>query len=73
MARVHLERQDNDNGEEEAPRDEVKVYVSARYVSALEACWRLLGFELFLSSHAVVLLQVHIEGGQSVALRGMSL
>jgi hypothetical protein len=69
MARVRLEQQNNDNAVEQPLRDEIQEYVSARYVSALEACWRLLGFELYLSSHAVELLQAHVEQGQSVALR----
>lgn len=50
-------------------RDEVKEFVDGRYISASEAAWRLLGFEMAGISPNVVRLQVHQPGGTTVVIR----
>jgi hypothetical protein len=42
-------------------RDEVKNYISCRYLSAPEAVWRLLEFPMHGRSHAVTRLAIHLE------------
>lgn len=41
--------------------DEIKLYLDARYVSAIEATWRLFHFVLHHRSPAVIRLQVHLR------------
>ena len=41
--------------------DEVKVYLNCRYVSAIEACWRIFEFEIHYRQPAVQRLSFHIE------------
>ena len=46
--------------------DEIASYLNARYVSAMEACWRLFDFGLQKRSHTVVRLPVHMPEKQTV-------
>ena len=47
--------------------DEVMQYINARYVSAIEAMWRLLSFEMHKHSHSVKRLAVHLPMQQHVS------
>ncbi|XP_077277509.1 uncharacterized protein LOC143905793 [Temnothorax americanus] len=49
--------------------DEVNSYLDARYVSAPEAMWRLNGYDLFMKSHTVIRLAVHLPNRQMVYFR----
>jgi hypothetical protein len=53
-----------------ANRDECKTYVDGRYVSASEAHWRIMSFDLHEELPSVIRLAVHLEGRQSVMFRG---
>lgn len=46
--------------------DEISDYQDARYISACEAFWRLMDFEIFGQSHRVTRLDVHLPGQQYV-------
>lgn len=46
--------------------DEVGQYLNARYLSPVEACWRLFKFELQGKSHHVERLELHLESEQMV-------
>jgi hypothetical protein len=46
--------------------DEIKTFMDTRYVSAPEAAWRLLGFNMHQQSHTIVRLQVHLPDEQNV-------
>ncbi|KAJ8911351.1 hypothetical protein NQ315_011644 [Exocentrus adspersus] len=46
--------------------DEVRNYLDYRYVSSMEATWRLLEFPLHGRSHAVIVLPVHLPGRQNI-------
>ncbi|KMQ88182.1 hypothetical protein RF55_12368 [Lasius niger] len=43
--------------------------LDARYVSAPEAMWRLNGYDLFMKSHTVIRLVVHLPNRQMVYFR----
>ena len=47
-------------------KDEVKLYLDARFVSSCEGIWRLLMFEMHHEIPNVVRLQVHLPGQQYV-------
>ncbi|XP_071578240.1 uncharacterized protein [Temnothorax nylanderi] len=49
--------------------DEVNSFLNARYVSAPEAMWRLNGYDLFMKSHTVIRLAVHLPNRQMVYFR----
>ncbi|XP_011859609.1 PREDICTED: uncharacterized protein LOC105557074 [Vollenhovia emeryi] len=49
--------------------DEVNSFMDARYVSAPEAIWRLNGYDLFMKSHTVIRLAVHLPNRQMVYFR----
>ncbi|KMQ87777.1 hypothetical protein RF55_12854 [Lasius niger] len=49
--------------------DEVNSFLDARYVSAPEAMWRLNGYDLFMKSHTVIRLAVHLPNRQMVYFR----
>ncbi|XP_071582449.1 uncharacterized protein, partial [Temnothorax nylanderi] len=49
--------------------DEVNSFMDARYVSAPEAMWRLNGYDLFMKSHTVIRLAVHLPNRQMVYFR----
>ena len=51
------------------PNDEITKYLDARYVSAIESCWRLFNFGLQERSHKVERLPVHLPNQQSVIFR----
>ncbi|KMQ86042.1 hypothetical protein RF55_15093 [Lasius niger] len=44
--------------------DEVNSFLDARYISAPEAMWRLNGYDLFMKSHTVTRLTVHLPNCQ---------
>ena len=50
-------------------QDEITNYLNARYVSAIESCWRLFNFEMQERSHKVERLPVHEENKQTVIFR----
>ena len=47
-------------------RDEIKQYLDARYVSALEVCWRFLERELYTQKPPVIPLPVHEKDAYSI-------
>ncbi|XP_075658963.1 uncharacterized protein LOC142628812 [Castanea sativa] len=49
--------------------DEVKGYLNCRYVSAIEACWRIFEFEIHYRQPAVQRLSFHIENQQPVIFK----
>ncbi|KMQ90800.1 hypothetical protein RF55_9409 [Lasius niger] len=49
--------------------DEVNSFLDARYVSAPEAMWRLNGYDLFMKSHTIIRLAVHLPNRQMVYFR----
>ncbi|KAE8904956.1 hypothetical protein PF003_g11076 [Phytophthora fragariae] len=51
------------------PRDEpneILRFLNARYISPVEACMRLLAFEIQGKTHSIIRLTVHLEGGQMI-------
>src|SRR5512138_351968 len=46
--------------------DEIQNYLSGRYISPPEACWRIFGFHPQEKSHTVMQLAVHLEGRNSI-------
>jgi hypothetical protein len=46
--------------------NEIQQYIDARYVSAPEACWRLMGFKMHDHSPPIQRLQVHLPDQQRV-------
>ena len=44
--------------------NEVTEFLDARYVAALEACWRLFEFPMHARSHVVERLLVHLKNEQ---------
>ena len=54
---------------ERIDHDELKTFVDARYVSALEAVWRIFTFPLYDQSHAIIRLPIHLPNGQQVYFR----
>lgn len=46
--------------------DEISDYVDARYISPVEACWRILGFRMHSQSHTVYRLPVHLPDEQTI-------
>jgi PIF1-like helicase/Helitron helicase-like domain at N-terminus len=56
-------QRDDDN---EAPIDEIREHLDARYVSACEACWRIFGFTLHHHYPPVQRLQLHLKNRQYI-------
>lgn len=46
--------------------DEISDYVEARYISPVEACWRILGFKMHSQSHAIHRLPVHLPNEHTI-------
>ncbi|XP_056642867.1 uncharacterized protein LOC130449210 [Diorhabda sublineata] len=46
--------------------DEIKNYQDYRYVSAMEAMWRILEFRMHDRSHSVLVLPVHLPGDRTI-------
>jgi hypothetical protein len=46
--------------------DEIKTYLECRYVSAIEACWRIFRFEINYREPAVERLNFHLENEQPI-------
>ncbi|XP_035838858.1 uncharacterized protein LOC110900400 [Helianthus annuus] len=58
---------DSDRGpDEEIPKDEIKEYYEARYVSACEASWRIFGNDVHYRYPSVMRLPFHLPGQQNV-------
>lgn len=49
--------------------DEVDSFLDARFVSAPEAMCRLNGYDLFMKSHTVIRLEVHLPNHQMIYFR----
>ncbi|XP_041785861.1 uncharacterized protein LOC121601111, partial [Anopheles merus] len=49
--------------------DEINYYLNARFVSACEACWRIMRFVVQAKSHTVIALPIHLLHQQSVLFR----
>ena len=47
-------------------KDEVKLYLDSRYVSACESIWHIFYFTMHQKVPAVVRLQVHLDGEQMI-------
>ena len=58
-----------DNNEATLTYNEVDTYVNCRYVSFIEAAWRLNEFPLQDKSHSIIRLAIHEERDQSVVFR----
>ncbi|KAM0031508.1 hypothetical protein Hdeb2414_s0017g00509691 [Helianthus debilis subsp. tardiflorus] len=62
---------DSDRGiEEEIPKDEIKEYYKARYVSACEASWRIFACDVHYRYPSVMRLPFHLPGQQNVVFSG---
>ena len=46
--------------------DEITEYIDGRYLSPMEAAWRLQEFSLCARSHTVIRLAVHTENQQRI-------
>jgi len=73
QANVTVEKATNATGESQETnvevaqaRDEIKDYESKRYVSSVEACWRLLKYPIVERSPNVEALKVHVPGEQQI-------
>ena len=49
--------------------DEVKGYLNCRYVSAIEACWRIFEFEIHYRQPPAQRLSFHIENQQPIVFK----
>ncbi len=58
FANVHVQ----EPGEEQNTPDELKDYVRCRYLSAPEAAWRILGFDVTNMEPSVTCLPIHLPG-----------
>lgn len=47
-------------------KDEIKTYLGCRYITALEACWRIFRFNVYYQEPSVQRLQFHKENEQEV-------
>lgn len=47
-------------------RNEVKMYLDGRYLSPIEACWRMFGFKMHKESHTIYRLEVHLPKEQNI-------
>ena len=63
-AYCEIEKIANDNDHEIS--DEISTFVDGRYMSAMEAAWRLLEFPICFRSHSVFRLAVHTENQQQL-------
>ncbi|KAL6518110.1 hypothetical protein OROMI_033811 [Orobanche minor] len=50
-------------------KNEVKDYVECRYISACEAVWRIMGYDIHYKDPPVERLSFHMEGEQSVTFK----
>ena len=51
---------------EDCNNSEVEQYITGRYLSTSESCWKLLGFDITRRSHGVIKLPCHLEDEQQV-------
>lgn len=61
--------QSQNHDEDVQPRDEIKMYYDCRYLSACEATWRILGFEIHFRDPPVVRLKFHLPDCQPVVFK----
>ena len=54
------------NSTDEAISDEISTFIDGRYISGMEAAWRLQEFPICFRSHSVVRLAVHTENQQQL-------
>ena len=47
-------------------RNEIKDYSNSRYVSSMEAAYRILGFPMHRGSHSIIRLEVHLENAKHI-------
>lgn len=59
-------REEQNNNEEGAVVDEIKIYYECRYVSVCEGAWRIFGFVIHLRERAVIRLPFHLEDEQPI-------
>ena len=69
LATITIEKQNTQTEEEVDKHDEVKMYENMRYISSMNATWRI--FDLPLCGHtpAIYRLQIHLEDNQTVWLK----
>lgn len=51
---------------QEVEINEIKEYQDSRFISPIEACWRIFKFEMHGQTHVVERLPIHIENGHQV-------
>ncbi len=49
--------------------NEIDQYIDVKYISASEAAWKIMGFEIVTNETTVVRLEVHLDGQQNVYFR----
>ncbi|XP_036346558.1 uncharacterized protein LOC118755857, partial [Rhagoletis pomonella] len=54
---------------ENVSADEIKNYISGRYVGSTEAAWRILEYEIHQQSHTIYRLDIHLPNRQTVIFR----
>ncbi|KAE8882346.1 hypothetical protein PF002_g1425 [Phytophthora fragariae] len=62
---ITIEAVRNPNNPREEP-NEILRFLNARYISPVEACMRLLVFEIQGKTQSIIRLTVHLEGGQMI-------
>ena len=62
-AQVEIKKQENSN---QINYNEIEQFIDARYVSAIEAMWRLLKYKMHDRSHGIVHLAIHLPQEQRV-------
>ena len=66
-ATVTLSQANNNQEPDEAePKDEIKMYLDARYISASESIWRIFHYRMHNHTPNVQRLAVHLPNQQSV-------
>ena len=68
-ANITIEENDNDRV---INHDEIRCYIETRYISPVEACYRILSKPLQSKSHSIVRLSVHIPNQQSIVIDDIS-
>lgn len=60
---------DNNKDDEKGNKSEVDDYIACRYVSSIEACWRIFEFPIHYRKPVVVKLTFHLENQQQVCFK----
>ena len=66
MVRQTVPGQPNQTNGQQAARDEIQSYLDARYVSAVEACWRIFELPMHEMDPKVERLPIHLKNEQTV-------